>query len=280
MKRRRASRCSVPWTGYRRCCSGCSWRSPSSAPSPSRSPGDAQIREMFIAALGCNLAWGLVDAVMYLVRTVTDRGRSLTLIRSVRDAPDAETGRAAHRARAVESRGGPRLDGRDRGDARADRRADRPCRRDRRCNRHDLLAALAIFLIVVAATFPVVLPFALIERCRNGEERIPRLSRRHAVLRRARARALRGLRQLEGRVHDGGIGHGARDRDQRARRMKAALRASSRGRGRRGHDRTRRRGRARRAPRLPCRRNPRGSSRSPRIPPSSAAARTTRRRSR
>ncbi len=31
--------------------------------------GRAQIREMFIAALGCNLAWGLVDAVMYLVRT-------------------------------------------------------------------------------------------------------------------------------------------------------------------------------------------------------------------
>src|SRR5258707_247180 len=55
--------------------------------------GDAHIRAMFIAALGCNLAWGLVDAVMYLVRTVTDRGRLLTLIRSVRDAPDAATGR-------------------------------------------------------------------------------------------------------------------------------------------------------------------------------------------
>jgi len=55
--------------------------------------GDAQIRTMFIAALGCNLAWGLVDAVMYLVRTITDRGRLLTLIRSVRNAPDAEAGR-------------------------------------------------------------------------------------------------------------------------------------------------------------------------------------------
>ena len=55
--------------------------------------GDTQIRTMFIAALGCNLAWGLVDAVMYLVRTVTDRGRSLSLLRSIRDAPDAATGR-------------------------------------------------------------------------------------------------------------------------------------------------------------------------------------------
>ena len=55
--------------------------------------GREEIRAMFAAALGCNLAWGLVDAVMYLVRTITNRGRSLTLVRSVRDAPDAETGR-------------------------------------------------------------------------------------------------------------------------------------------------------------------------------------------
>ena len=55
--------------------------------------GQGEIQSMFAAALGCNLAWGLVDAVMYLVRTVTDRGRSLTLVRSVRAAPDAETGR-------------------------------------------------------------------------------------------------------------------------------------------------------------------------------------------
>jgi VIT1/CCC1 family predicted Fe2+/Mn2+ transporter len=32
-----------------------------------------------------------------------------------------------------------------------------------RLERNDLLAALAIFLIVVAATFPVVLPFALFD---------------------------------------------------------------------------------------------------------------------
>src|SRR4029453_9367836 len=55
--------------------------------------GGAQIRAMFIAALGCNLAWGLGDAVMYLVRTVTDRGRSLTLLRSVRATASAESGR-------------------------------------------------------------------------------------------------------------------------------------------------------------------------------------------
>ena len=37
--------------------------------------GHAQIREMYGAALGCNLAWGLADAVMYLVRTIANRAR-------------------------------------------------------------------------------------------------------------------------------------------------------------------------------------------------------------
>jgi hypothetical protein len=123
--------------------------------------GSEEIRGMFVAALGCNLAWGLVDAVMYLVRTVTDRGRSLTLVRSVRAAPDAEAGRKlierslsriaaglvstaeieAIRGRVVALPSVP----------------ERPTLR-----RDDLLASLAIFLIVVASTFPVVLPFALI----------------------------------------------------------------------------------------------------------------------
>jgi hypothetical protein len=124
--------------------------------------GDAQIRTMFIAALGCNLAWGLVDAVMYLVRTVTDRGRLLTLIRSVRSAPDAERGRTL-----IE-------DSLSQTAARLVSKAEIEAMRARivtlttlpaqpMLNRDDLIAALAIFLIVVAATFPVVLPFVMFE---------------------------------------------------------------------------------------------------------------------
>src|SRR6476619_8534244 len=56
--------------------------------------GNAAIRTMFLAALGCNLAWGLVDAVMYLVRAVTERGRLITLVRAVQGAPDERAGRA------------------------------------------------------------------------------------------------------------------------------------------------------------------------------------------
>src|SRR5215469_1797892 len=44
--------------------------------------------KMFLAALGCNLAWGLADAVMYLVRTLADRGKRLKLAMTVRQAGD------------------------------------------------------------------------------------------------------------------------------------------------------------------------------------------------
>jgi hypothetical protein len=125
-------------------------------------PGDAQIRAMFIAALGCNLAWGLVDAVMYLVRTITDRGRLLTMIRSVRDAPDAAMGRmiierslSRFAAGLVSPAEVEAMRGRI---VALTKLPARPT-----INRDDLIAALAIFLIVVATTFPVVLPFALID---------------------------------------------------------------------------------------------------------------------
>ncbi len=120
--------------------------------------GQGAIRTMFVAALGCNLAWGLVDAVMYLVRTVTERGRMITLVLGVKGAPDEQAGRAlveqsmshvaaglvsaaeveAVRARVFALRSVP----------------DRP-----RLAWHDLVTALEIFLIVVISTFPVVVPF-------------------------------------------------------------------------------------------------------------------------
>jgi hypothetical protein len=124
--------------------------------------GDAQIRRMFIAALGCNLSWGLVDAVMYLVRTVTDRGRLLTLIRSVRSASDAETGRGLIEGSLSQVAAGlvstAEIEAMR---ARIVALTTLPARP--KLNRDDLIAALAIFLIVVASTFPVVLPFMMFE---------------------------------------------------------------------------------------------------------------------
>lgn len=124
--------------------------------------GREEVRELLIAALGCNLAWGLVDAVMYLVGAVADRGRWLALVRSVQGAPDAQAGhrlieRALSRAAAGDLLSPIEVEAvRQRIAALCDVPARPTLERD------DLLAALGIFLIVVVSTFPVVLPFVLI----------------------------------------------------------------------------------------------------------------------
>jgi hypothetical protein len=122
--------------------------------------GRVEIREMFIAALGCNLAWGIVDAVMYLIRTTVDRAKSLTLLRSVRAAPDAAAGRVLiedHLSAAVRELVSPTEVEAIRG--RMVSQLEPPARA--KLDGRDWLAALAIFLLVVLATFPVVMPFAL-----------------------------------------------------------------------------------------------------------------------
>ena len=123
-------------------------------------PGNGQVRELFVTAFGCNIAWGLVDAVIFLVRTLVDRGRMLTLVRAVHAAPDAK---AAHRivedgvsrtARALLTP--PEIES-IRGRVAAMPVPDRP-----RFRARDFVSALAIFLVVVGSTVPVVLPFLLI----------------------------------------------------------------------------------------------------------------------
>jgi VIT1/CCC1 family predicted Fe2+/Mn2+ transporter len=122
--------------------------------------GRADIRAMLAAAIGCNLAWGLVDAVMYLVRAITDRGRVITLFRSVRAAPDAETGRRLIQRSLSKVAVGFVSDVEI--EAMRGRVLALPSVPERpSLSGEDWLAALAVFLIVVASTFPVVLPFVV-----------------------------------------------------------------------------------------------------------------------
>jgi hypothetical protein len=51
--------------------------------------GDIQVRNMLFAALGCNLAWGIIDAGIYLMTRVNDESSKITVLRAIRDAPDS-----------------------------------------------------------------------------------------------------------------------------------------------------------------------------------------------
>ena len=44
----------------------------------------ASVNEMLIGALGCNIAWGLVDAVLYILMSKTVQGRGFTILNFVR----------------------------------------------------------------------------------------------------------------------------------------------------------------------------------------------------
>jgi hypothetical protein len=52
--------------------------------------GREDIRTMLVGALGCNLAWGIIDAVFYLMGCLAEKGRDLATLRAVREAGDPE----------------------------------------------------------------------------------------------------------------------------------------------------------------------------------------------
>jgi VIT1/CCC1 family predicted Fe2+/Mn2+ transporter len=54
-----------------------------------------QIRTMLIGALGCNLAWGIIDAGMYLMARLHEQGRNILMLRAAREASAPEVAQAA-----------------------------------------------------------------------------------------------------------------------------------------------------------------------------------------
>ncbi len=124
--------------------------------------GREQVRDMLVAAICCNLAWGLVDAVMNVLRNLVARCRKARLVQAVRGAAPADQ---AHRLIADEIGGlapalaAPELE-RVRQWIVAQPLHAGPATG---INAADLQGALGVFLLVFASTFPVVLPFVFID---------------------------------------------------------------------------------------------------------------------
>ena len=118
------------------------------------------VREMLIGALGCNLAWGIIDAVMYLMTCLMDRGRELTLLRDAR-GPDLTLARAAIAETLPESVASA-LPPEDLEMVRA-RLAQLPAAPLRPSPTwEDFRGSIAVFLWVFLSTFPVILPFLFV----------------------------------------------------------------------------------------------------------------------
>ena len=124
-------------------------------------------RQLLIAIIGCNLAWGIIDAALYLVDSLFDRGRLRRLGLAVQRAPDdgsaialvggeldelledltSESEREVLYRRIVEN---------------VRKKADRA----RPLTRDDWMGALTSFWLVVLTSAPAAIPFLLFDNAR------------------------------------------------------------------------------------------------------------------
>lgn len=122
--------------------------------------GEGGHKTLVIAAVGCNVAWGLIDAALYLLGRKTMRSSRARLLRSVQIARDADAAQAAIRREwepilleATREQDRERLYGAMRELALNAKPLPAKLRRE------DIKGAIAIFILVCGTTIPAILPF-------------------------------------------------------------------------------------------------------------------------
>jgi len=120
--------------------------------------GRDDVRTMLIGALGCNLAWGIIDGVLYLMGCLAEKGRGLLTFRAVRRAADPKEAQRLI-ADALPSVVASVLEPVE-VESLYRRLKQLPEPPDRvRLRKDDWLGAVGVFLLVFLCTFPVVIPF-------------------------------------------------------------------------------------------------------------------------
>jgi VIT1/CCC1 family predicted Fe2+/Mn2+ transporter len=124
--------------------------------------GQSEIKTMLIGSLGCNLAWGLIDAIFYLMARLSERAKGIGTLLAVHAAANAESARSA-----ITGSLSPLL-----ASLMTPAALDTVSQRIKampdpaahpRLAKADWLAAGASFLWVFLSTFPVVLPFVFMK---------------------------------------------------------------------------------------------------------------------
>jgi hypothetical protein len=129
------------------------------------SSGREDVRTLLIGAVGCNLAWGIIDSFMYLLGCFVQRSTAIAKLRAIRNA--SEPG-AAHRviADALPPALASVLSPEEFEEMRQKlNQLPEPPRRPT-LRKKDWLGAAAVFLAVFLSTFPVVIPFLFIANVR------------------------------------------------------------------------------------------------------------------
>jgi hypothetical protein len=125
-------------------------------------------RELLIATVGCNLAWGVIDGAMFLMACLLERSRTRRALGALHAAADEASGLAVVERAVQETLGGDVTAA-----ASAEERAqlvallrDMALRvpvQKPRLRGEDFLGAAASALLVMLATIPAALPFLFID---------------------------------------------------------------------------------------------------------------------
>src|SRR4051812_44175604 len=123
--------------------------------------GRDDIRAMLIGALGCNIAWGVIDGVLYLMGCLAERGRDLASYQAVMQAADPQQ---AHRliANLLPPALGSVLQPPELERMRL-RLRELPPPPTSGLTASDWQGALGVFLLVFLSTFPVTVPFMIFQ---------------------------------------------------------------------------------------------------------------------
>ncbi|MBM4157191.1 MAG: hypothetical protein FJ216_00215 [Ignavibacteria bacterium] len=123
--------------------------------------GQQEIKTALWAALGCNTAWGIIDALVILMGNIFDRGKRFKLLSSLHKANDTQSANAilkeAFPPIVAEIIKPNQLD-----NIRKNLLELPEPPKKAFVNIYDIKNAIIVFLLVVISTFPVAFPFIII----------------------------------------------------------------------------------------------------------------------
>ncbi len=125
--------------------------------------GDDRAFDIVLAAVGCNVAWGVIDSVLYIMTCLFERGQAARVRREVEGAPSEAHALALIRERLPDALRAALDDAEQ--DALCQRVLERISRIPEpasRITRDDLLGAIASGWLVIMVCIPAALPFLII----------------------------------------------------------------------------------------------------------------------
>ncbi len=125
--------------------------------------GRDDIRTMLIGALGCNLAWGIIDGVFYLMGCLAEKGRNLLTYQAVRRETDPQKAqRLIAKALPPVVASVLQQEELEAMRQRLNQLPEPPSRA--RLAKVDWVGAFGVFLLVFLSTLPVAVPFIFMHK--------------------------------------------------------------------------------------------------------------------